>query len=88
MLVIGLILNLFGIGLFCWLIFTFAVYEPPFFALTAGIAAFHWRRRRSRCIPCRRTHTRHRSSDVHARSTDVSARSDRYVFAIPAAIAG
>ena len=32
MLVIGLILNVFGIGLFCWLIFTLTVYALPFFA--------------------------------------------------------
>jgi hypothetical protein len=42
MLVIGLILNLLGIGLFCRLIFTFAVYALPLFiGLTAGMAAFH-----------------------------------------------
>ena len=42
MLVIGLILNVFGIGLFCWLIFTLAVYALPFFVgLSAGMAAFH-----------------------------------------------
>ena len=42
MLVIGLILSMFGIGLFCWLIFTLAVYALPFFiGLTAGMAAFH-----------------------------------------------
>ena len=42
MLVIGLILSGFGIGLFCWLIFTLAIYALPFFVgLTAGIAAFH-----------------------------------------------
>jgi hypothetical protein len=42
MLVIGLILSMFGIGLFCWLIFTLAVYALPFFVgLTAGTAAFH-----------------------------------------------
>ena len=40
MLVIGLILNLFGIGLFCWLVFTLAIYALPFFVgLTAGMAA-------------------------------------------------
>ena len=31
MLVIGLILSMFAIGLFCWLIFTLAVYALPFF---------------------------------------------------------
>ena len=42
MLVIGLILSGFGIGLFCWLIFTLAVYAlPSFIGLTVGIAAFH-----------------------------------------------
>jgi hypothetical protein len=42
MLVIGLILSMFGIGLFCWLLFTLAVYALPFFAgVTAGLAAFH-----------------------------------------------
>jgi hypothetical protein len=42
MLVIGLILSMFGIGLFCWLIFTLAVHALPFFVgLTAGMAAFH-----------------------------------------------
>ena len=42
MLVIGLILSMFGIGLFCWLIFTLAVYAlPSFVGLTAGMAAFH-----------------------------------------------
>lgn len=42
MLVIGLILSMFGIGLFCWLIFTLTVYALPFFVgLTAGMAAFH-----------------------------------------------
>ena len=42
MLVIGFILSMFGIGLFCWLIFTLAVYALPFFVgLTAGMAAFH-----------------------------------------------
>ena len=42
MLVIGLILGIFGIGMFCWLIFTLAVYALPFFVgLTAGMAAFH-----------------------------------------------
>ena len=42
MIVIGLILGVFGIGFFCWLLFTLAVYALPFFAgLTAGLAAFH-----------------------------------------------
>ena len=36
------VLNTVGIGLFCWLIFTLAVYALPFFvAINAGIWAFH-----------------------------------------------
>jgi len=60
MLVVGLILSLFGIGLFCWLIFTLAVQPLPFFVgLTAGMAAFHGgacgcRARRSLAVPWRR----------------------------------
>jgi hypothetical protein len=42
MLALGLLLNTAGIGLFCWLIFTLAVYASPFFvAINAGILAFH-----------------------------------------------
>jgi hypothetical protein len=42
MLVIGLVLSVAGIGFFCWLLFTLAVYAFPFFAgLTAALAAFH-----------------------------------------------
>ena len=42
MIVIGIILCAFGIGFFCWLLFTLAVYALPFFAsVTAGLAAFH-----------------------------------------------
>ncbi len=42
MILIGLILGVFGIGFFCWLLFTLAIYALPFFAgLTAGLAAFH-----------------------------------------------
>jgi hypothetical protein len=36
------ILNALGIGLFCWLIFTLAVWAlPSFVAFAAGVAAFH-----------------------------------------------
>ena len=39
---LGLVLNTVGIGLFCWLIYTLAVYALPFFvAINAGIWAFH-----------------------------------------------
>lgn len=40
--IIGIIFSVFGIGFFCWLLFTLAVYALPFFAtVTAGLAAFH-----------------------------------------------
>ena len=42
MLVIGLVLSVVGIGFFCWLLFTLAIYALPFFAgLSAGLAAYH-----------------------------------------------
>ena len=42
MLIIGLALSVCGIGFFCWLLFTLAIYALPFFVgLTAGLAAFH-----------------------------------------------
>ncbi|MGQ0583763.1 MAG: hypothetical protein ACT4O6_17635 [Reyranella sp.] len=42
MLVIGIVLSVFGLGLFCSLLFTLAIYALPFLAgLTAGLAAFH-----------------------------------------------
>ena len=42
MLALGLVLNTVGIGLFCWLIFTLAVYALPFFiAVSAGMMALH-----------------------------------------------
>ena len=42
MLALGLLLNVAGIGLFCWLIFTLAVYALPFFvAVSAGMMALH-----------------------------------------------
>ncbi|MGL9623164.1 hypothetical protein QRQ56_34925 [Bradyrhizobium sp. U531] len=41
MLALGLVLNTFGIGLFCWLFFALAIYALPFFvALSAGMFAF------------------------------------------------
>jgi len=33
MFALGLLLNIAGIGVFCWLIFTLAVYALPFFVL-------------------------------------------------------
>src|SRR5262245_38584110 len=42
MLALGLLLNIAGIGVFCWPIFTLAVYALPFFvAMNAGIWAYH-----------------------------------------------
>ena len=42
MVVIGLVLSVVGLGFFCWLLFTLAVYALPFFAgFSAGLAAFH-----------------------------------------------
>jgi hypothetical protein len=38
---ISIVLSVFGLGFFCWLLFTLAVYALPFLAgLTAGLAAF------------------------------------------------
>ncbi|WP_234685178.1 hypothetical protein [Bradyrhizobium monzae] len=42
MLIIALVLNMLGFGLFCWLGLTLAVYALPcFVALSAGLAAVH-----------------------------------------------
>jgi hypothetical protein len=42
MLIIGLVLSVFGLGFFCWLLFTLAIYALPFMVgLIAGLAAFH-----------------------------------------------
>jgi hypothetical protein len=42
MLAVGIVLSIVGIGFFCWLLFTLAIYTLPTFAgLTAGLAAFH-----------------------------------------------
>jgi hypothetical protein len=39
---ISIVLGIFGLGFFCWLLFTLAVYALPFLGgLTAGLAAFH-----------------------------------------------
>ncbi|RXH41568.1 hypothetical protein [Bradyrhizobium zhanjiangense] len=41
MLALGLVLNILGIGLFCWAVFALAVYALPFFvALSIGMTAF------------------------------------------------
>ena len=38
---LAIVLGLFGLGFFCWLLFTLAIYALPFLAgLTAGVAAF------------------------------------------------
>lgn len=42
MIILGLIFSVAGIGFFCWLLFTLAVYALPVFAaLTADLAAYH-----------------------------------------------
>ncbi len=42
MLAVGIVLSVVGLGFFCWLLFTLAVYALPTFAgLAAGLAAFH-----------------------------------------------
>jgi hypothetical protein len=42
MLAAGIVLSIVGLGFFCWLLFTLAIYALPIFAgLTAGLAAFH-----------------------------------------------
>ncbi|WP_347336524.1 MULTISPECIES: hypothetical protein [Bradyrhizobium] len=41
MLAIGLVLNIFGVSLFCWVIFALTVYALPFFvALSVGMFVF------------------------------------------------
>ena len=94
MLVIGLILSMFGIGFFCWLIFTLTVYALPFVVgLTAGMAAFHGgagvigalarRRPRWRAHPCQSARS-HSPSSAPCSYAPLS----RLLFAVPAAIAG
>lgn len=42
MLVLGLVLNTVGLGLFCWLIFALAAYAVPFFvAVSIGMLTFN-----------------------------------------------
>lgn len=42
MLAAGIALSIVGLGFFCWLLFTLAIYALPTFAgLSAGLAAFH-----------------------------------------------
>ena len=94
MIIVGLILSVFGIGFFCWLLFTLAVYALPFFVgVTAGIAAFHtgagvigalivgrYRRRRD---------TRRRTGRLRrCPNRPPSAPRSRSLYAAPAAIAG
>ncbi|WP_316227982.1 hypothetical protein [Bradyrhizobium sp. SZCCHNR3015] len=41
MIIIGVLLNIIGLGMFCWVLFTLAIYALPFFAgVTAGIYSF------------------------------------------------
>src|SRR5690349_3351473 len=42
MLAVGIVLSIVGLGFFCRLLFTLAIYAlPTFVGLTAGLAAFH-----------------------------------------------
>ena len=42
MFAVGIVLSIVGLGFFCWLLFTLAIYAlPTFGGLTAGLAAFH-----------------------------------------------
>jgi hypothetical protein len=42
MLALGIVLNIIGLGFFCWALFTLAVYALPFFVgMTAGLYAHH-----------------------------------------------
>lgn len=42
MIFLGILLSIAAIGFFCWLLFTLAVFAPPFFAgITAGTWAYH-----------------------------------------------
>lgn len=42
MLATGIVLSIVGLGFFCWLLFTLAIYALPTFAgLAVGLAAFH-----------------------------------------------
>jgi len=39
MLALGIVLNIIGLGFFCWVLFTLAIYALPFFVgMTAGLA--------------------------------------------------
>ena len=59
MIIVGIILSVFGIGFFCWLLFTLAVYALPFFVLCGRphnanyVAPRHmWREGRSVLFLC------------------------------------
>ena len=42
MLALGIVLNIVGLGFFCWVLFTLAIYALPFFVgMTAGLYAHH-----------------------------------------------
>jgi hypothetical protein len=41
MIIIGVLLNIVGLGIFCWALFALAIHALPFFfGLTAGICAY------------------------------------------------
>lgn len=42
MLVVGILLNIIGLGFFCWALFTLAIYTLPFsIGMSAGLYAYH-----------------------------------------------
>ena len=42
MIILGVLLSVFGLGVFCWALFSLAVFALPFFAaLSVGFAALH-----------------------------------------------
>lgn len=77
MIIVGPLLVIAGIGFFCWLLFTLAVFAFPFYAgLTVGAWAFsHGRRlarRRRRRRPRRRRDIRRRAIGARLRPLDLA----------------
>ena len=64
MIIVGIILSVFGIGFFCWLLFTLAVYALPFFAglIRRPRRLSQWLRR-DRRAHCRRPRRRRDPGD-------------------------
>ena len=50
MIIIGVLLNIVGLGVFCWALFALAIHALPFFVgMTAGIYTYQSRSRSDRC---------------------------------------